>query len=322
MSIHTIRTIALGGLIVLAALPTAEASCGAATCAVNTHWNTQGLTGTEGWGGDLRYEYIDQNQLRHGRDKVTPGDPPQHDDELQTLNRNVVGTLDYNTRDWGVTVTLPLIQRDHKHIHHHDDEVHGESWQFDDLGDARVLGRLRLNGGAADGRSQHGLLAGLKLPSGDTTERNSDGDLAERTLQPGTGTTDVLAGYYVNQGFLLGDTASQRFARLLVQAPLNASGGYRPGNQYGLDVGLIAPALGTVSTLLQVNAVIKDRDRGPSSEAQNSGGSFVWLSPGVSVAAGNTARVYGFVQVPLYQRVNGYQLTANWTATAGLNWRF
>ena len=35
-----------------------------------------------------------------------------------------------------------------------------------------------------------------------------------------------------------------------------------------------------------------------------------------------SAQVYAFVQVPLYQAVNGVQLTADWSALAGVSWRF
>jgi hypothetical protein len=32
--------------------------------------------------------------------------------------------------------------------------------------------------------------------------------------------------------------------------------------------------------------------------------------------------VYTFAQVPLYQKVNGVQLTADWSAVVGVSWRF
>jgi len=32
--------------------------------------------------------------------------------------------------------------------------------------------------------------------------------------------------------------------------------------------------------------------------------------------------VYGYVQLPIYQYVNGVQLTADWAALAGVSWRF
>ncbi|MBI3575835.1 MAG: hypothetical protein HY083_09320, partial [Gammaproteobacteria bacterium] len=76
------------------------------------------------------------------------------------------------------------------------------------------------------------------------------------------------------------------------------------------------------SSLLQINTQIKDRDRGGEAEPRDSGGSFLWLSPGLSYTLTRAAKVYGFVQLPLYQRVNGIQLTAGWSAAAGASWHF
>jgi hypothetical protein len=82
------------------------------------------------------------------------------------------------------------------------------------------------------------------------------------------------------------------------------------------------PLTSAWSGLLQINAQIKDRDRGGEAEPRDSGGSFVWLSPGLNYALTRAAKIYGFVQLPLYQRVNGIQLTAGWTAAAGASWHF
>jgi hypothetical protein len=38
--------------------------------------------------------------------------------------------------------------------------------------------------------------------------------------------------------------------------------------------------------------------------------------------APRTATLYGFVQLPLYQYVNGVQLTAGWSAVAGVSVQF
>ena len=68
--------------------------------------------------------------------------------------------------------------------------------------------------------------------------------------------------------------------------------------------------------------MFRDRDRGDDAEPEDSGGTFLFVSPGVSVALG--ARVQGmlFVQLPLYQYVNGAQLTADYAVTCGLGVRF
>jgi hypothetical protein len=306
----------------LFATPPAHASCGAAFCTLNTHWESQGAWTGTGMRLDLRYEYIDLDQPLAGRERVPVGALPRHHDEVRTLNRNLVATLDYSiTSDWGVTVQAPWVDRRHWHIHNHHGAQLPQSWDFSDLGDMRVIAR---HGLASDGESlnTHGVIAGLKLPTGETDVTNADGDPAERTLQPGSGTTDLIAGMYLNGPMNFGTQIATGFLQAQIQYPLNARDDFRPGNQYLLDLGMAYPLTSSWSGLLQLNAQIKDRDRGGEAEAEDSGGSFLWLSPGLSYTLTRSAKLYGFVQLPLYQRVNGIQLTAGWTAAAGASWRF
>ena len=132
------------------------ASCGAAFCMVNTSWNTQGVWTEPGVRFDLRFEYIDQDQPMAGDSKVGVGEISQHHDEVRTINRNWLATVDYAfNAEWGVSATLPLIDRDHTHIHNHRGAKLTESWSFRELGDVRVLGRRqwheRERAGRADG---------------------------------------------------------------------------------------------------------------------------------------------------------------------------
>lgn len=296
-----------------------HASCGAAFCTLNTSWETQGVSTEPGLRVDLRYEYVNQDQPRAGRDKVSVGEIRQHHDEQRTLNRNVIGTIDYapSARD-GVSIQLPFVRRDHSHIHNHHGALIHDSWQFEGLGDIKIIGRRRLG----DGDSRSGVLYGVKLATGSTTRSNDDGDPAERSLQAGSGTTDAVMGFYTSSLSLWGETPVRVFVQGQVQAPTNARGGFRPGAQYSADVGIAYPAAGTWSGLLQLNASIKDRDRGWEAEPANSGGSFLWLSPGLSFALSRDVQWYGFVQLPAYQRVNGVQLTASTSVATGVHWRF
>ncbi len=50
----------------------AAASCGAAFCLVNTDWSAQGAWAESGARFDLRYETIDLDQPRRGRDCAPP----------------------------------------------------------------------------------------------------------------------------------------------------------------------------------------------------------------------------------------------------------
>ena len=44
----------------------------------------------------------------------------------------------------------------------------------------------------------------------------------------------------------------------------------------------------------------------------------VYLSPGISASITDKVGVYGFVQLPVYSRLDGYQLFPHWTAAADL----
>lgn len=70
---------------------------------------------------------------------------------------------------------------------------------------------------------------GLKLPTGKTDVTNDEGEVAERSRQPGTGTTDLIIGAYFRQA--IGTWNASWFTQLGWQAPLNSSDGYKPGQQ-------------------------------------------------------------------------------------------
>ena len=300
----------------------AAASCGSAFCMVNTNWNAQGAWIEPGARLDLRYEYIDQDQPRAGSRKVGVGELPQHHDEIRTINRNWLGTLDYMFNEkWGVSATLPFVSRDHSHIHHHMGEDLLETWHFSELGDARILGRRQWRAESVNAQRLDffGATFGLKLPTGRTDVRNADGDVAERTLPPGSGTTDVLFGGYFRRVF---GSGSSWFGDVLVQQPLNSHDEFKPGRRVSVDLGYRRDLGERLGLMLQLNFLHRARDSGNQAEPDDSGGKFVFLSPGVSYALGKNLQVYSFLQLPLYQYVNGVQLTADWAFVGGVSVRF
>ena len=74
--------------------------------------------------------------------------------------------------------------------------------------------------------------------------------------------------------------------------------------------------------MLQLNATHKNHDSGANAEPADSGSTNVFLSPGVSYRATRDVSLYGFLQQPLYQRVRGTQLTADWSAALGVSVQF
>jgi hypothetical protein len=305
--------------ILLLSISAAEASCGAAFCPINTQWNTQGVWTEPGWRADLRYEYIPQNQPRAGSDAISIGQIPHHHDEVKTINRNVLATLDYGfASGWGITTSLPVVERNHTHIHNHMGAQLLEQWDFTEIGDVQLLGRYQLNNW--DQPYVFGLYFGTKLPTGKFDAANDDGDVAERSLQPGTGTTDALFGFYVRENFLA--YKSSVFAQAIAQLPLNERDEYRPGEKLSVDLGYRYDATQRLSLMLQLNSQYKWRDSGLDAEPEDSGSRTLSLSPGIGYGLTKTLQVYGFVQKPLYQHVNGVQLTPDWSAVTGVSLHF
>ncbi len=298
-------------------IPVANASCGSAFCPVNTQWDVQGVWTEPGLRFDLRYEHIAQKQPRHGRSSVEVGEIHQHHDEVETINNNYLATLDYAfNRTWGVSLSAPVVERSHRHLHNHHGAVLVEDWDFAKIGDMRLSGRYQKPMGKFEAV---GLTFGLKLPTGDFNVSNSEGDVAERSLQPGTGTTDLLIGPFIRLPLSKDDSV---FSQLLLSKPLNERDGYEPGEQVVWDIGYRHALTEKISGLVQLNFNYKLKDSGEEAEPESSGSRSINFSPGLSYTLTENALLYGYGQIPLYQYVNGVQLTEDWAIITGVSFRF
>jgi hypothetical protein len=323
----TLKILSRARVAIAAALatiaPAAHASCGAAFCMVNTNWNMQGLAPQPGLRMDLRFEYIDQDQPRAGSDKIPFGRVRRHHDEIRTINRNYVATLDYTfNAQWAVIATAPFVDRAHSHIHNHGGVPLFEQWSFHGPGDVQVLGRRQwmLEHAASQSLSFFGLNFGLKLPTGEFDRRNASGALAERSLQPGSGTTDVLLGGFYSH--VMPAVSTSWFVQGLAQVPTAFREHYKPGKRFTVDAGVRYELTDAIGLMLQVNGLHRGRDRGREAESADTGGNFVFVSPGVSYAIAPGLQMYGFIQKPVYQYVNGVQIAADWSLLVGLSSRF
>lgn len=313
----------VGVLLAVTAHHQAEATCGASFCMVNTNWNLQGLAPETGFRADIRYEYIKQDQPMSGSSKVGFGQVPRHHDELNSTSRNWLVGLDYTFNpDWSVSATIPVVDRDHSHIHNHHGAKLLDTWNFTEVADVRVTGRRQWMTEQKEAKtlSYYGLNFGLKLPTGDRGVRNAAGDRAERGLQPGTGTTDIILGGHYSRVLPL--SSSSWFVQGQWQSALNSREDYKPGNRLSVDAGYRYELTDAFGIMLQVNALKRWKDSGLQAEPDDTGGTFLFISPGVSYAVTKGAQIYGFVQKPIYQYVNGVQLAASWSAVVGISAKF
>lgn len=313
----SIGRIAAAGAAILAV--NAQASCGSAFCLTNTNWESQGFFTGAGTRVDLRYEFVRQDALRSGTTRVSPSEEPGKEAELKTINRNVFVTVDHSfDRQWALSLQVPFIDRFHAHNVNEDEGRVRETWNFHRMGDVRVVGRYQFRDGD-DKSSSMGIRFGAKLPTGSRDITNDDGARAERSLQPGTGTTDVILGAYF---FGTIDPQSSWFAQVNALAATNSREEFKPGETIGVDFGYRRSLREGLDVLIQFNASRKGRDKGAQAEPDDSGGTFVSISPGLSLTVSPSIRLYTFLQLPVYQRVNGTQLTTRWSGVAGVNFAF
>ena len=309
---RTVYAIALG---VLAPSALACSSCG---CTLSSDWLVQGGQ-YSGFHADFRFDYFNQDDLRTGTRRVDRGSlelPNEREVQQETINRNYNLFLDYSPQasDWGFSAQVPYFDRYHTSILEGDTGV--STSHTKGIGDVRLTARYR---GLSDDKSV-GVQFGVKLPTGsihnDFIAGPQEGEPLDRGLQPGTGTTDLLVGAYT-MGAVNRDW--DWFGEAILQQPLNSREDFKPGTGLNLTVGARYMSFENVRPQIQVNARIEGREKGLNADVDNSGATLVYLSPGVNVKLTNSASLYGYLQVPISQRVNGLQLEPRWSASVGVH---
>lgn len=303
-------------------------ACAACGDTVSAAWQTQGLITTPGLTWGLAYNYVNQNQQRYGRSAASPAQIDNllaagQEIEAYTRTQTVTASLNYTDDTWGVIGEIPLLSRTHA--------TWGTTAPLGStyltsaqsaVGDIRVVGRY--TGFSAQRAS--GLLLGVKLPTGATNMMFNDGTPVDRSLQIGSGSTDVIFGGYTagtisTYGWFVQGTVQHAIA---TQA-LNGLD-YRPGDAYQLNAGIREAEFGEkLSPMLQFNAIHRRPDTGAAATppdaltgGPSTGGTLAYLAPGAALRLGAGLSAYGFVQLPVYQNVNSLQLAPRYTLTIGM----
>ena len=294
-------------------------ACSTCGCTLNTDLGNQGTEGGKGWRVDLRYDLVDQTQLREGASAVSVPIPAAVEVEQRTRNTYYDFGLDYGfSRAWGVNLQLPFIGRFHTTYDVGDTRLSTSDYTHK-LGDVRVLGRY--TGFSPDMSS--GLLFGLKLPTGATDTQfisgPNRGQPVDPTLQPGSGTTDALLGAYHFDDL---NASLGWFGQALYQHALDQHAGFKPGDTFNMNLGLRFYWGDVVTPQLQFNYQVRARDSGAAADPQDTGGRILYLSPGLTFAFDSGWHGFAFLQVPLHQYVNGLQLTPRRIISLGASYSF
>jgi len=303
-------------------------ACAACGCTLSKDWGTQGIGMTPGFSADLSYSYINQRQQRYGSGTASSTllnslNGTGQEIEDYTTTRSTTTVLNYTSDTWSVSTLLPFMQRTHGTYGNpgYPTTVNYSSSADGGIGDISVVGKYT---GFSDDKTA-GIIAGVKLPTGSTSANFNAGDASNTPLDPslqiGTGSTDIILG-----GFLTGSISKYGwFAQGTVQHAVAtksiAGADYRPGDAYSLNTGIRYAKFGAKFTpMLQLNYIHRAPDKVGGTPLD--GGTLVYLTPGASLRVGGGTSVYSFVQLPVYQYVNGLQLIPHYTLTLGVSHSF
>jgi hypothetical protein len=171
-----------------------------------------------------------------------------------------------------------------------------------------------------------GLIFGLKLPTGNFTAKGFD-----RDTQLGTGSTDLILGGF-HRGLITGDNAWQYFAQVRWTEPflqqsafdeeLGFRGDYRPGSSLDGAIGIVynngynIAGFDKIAPVLQILGSHRQPDTGASAHTGDTGYDRLLIAPGLDFTKvindqeNKTVKLYGDVEIPIYQRTNGNQIVS------------
>jgi hypothetical protein len=338
---HVARILRRAAIASAAALFCASAllaSCGSAMCPMDPQ--SLNLPLPRQFTLDFSFQYIDQDQVRIGRDEGTVGQIPSHHDEVRTLNRAAGLLANYATSDRLVlSAYVPFVSRYHEHIEDTHVDSHElavspksvrhdvkETWSFDDLGDASVTARYRMT-------PKLWATGGVELPTGERRPKNEDGEIAETTLAPGSGSVDLFGGLVfqsqvpvptLSHGVLGNAAVMPFFAGASFRWNGRGTDDYQLGEELFVNAGVLYPVFTNLQVIAQVNAEFRSKDDvGDTDEdPDHTGRSSVYFSPGLRVGLPGGIAAYWIVQIPVYQRVNGIQLASDYNLLGGVQARF
>jgi hypothetical protein len=310
----------------------AEASCGSSNCTL-IRGSQSGLANEGRFVVDLSYRYIRQTDKKKGSSdfdgtvdvaKVEfegPAIEPAHHREFRTINELAQLDVSYGvTERFTISINVPFLNdRKHEHI----DGIGTGTPEFTNQDGTSGFGDITLMAKyAALHTTKHLLIAGvgLKFATGDFKLRNSEGNINEPTIMPGTGSNDPVISALYNYFFIPNKlsffaSASHRFTT-------ENSLDYEFGDSTFIDGGVSYQLNEKINLIAQINTRVSRRDEFLGMDVPNTGVTFVNVTPGVVLTASENVSLYTHVQIPVYQRVNEVNLVPNFGIMAGISYGF
>ena len=153
---------------------------------------------------------------------------------------------------------------------------------------------------------QASLLAGIKLPTGDTNERNAHGERLPPDDQPGTGSWDPMVGLAISYPFgnFSWDTSS--IYRSSTQGSQNITLGDQANFNTALTYNFPKSGRFKPAAVFEINGIWQGQ-QSSDHEDQSHGGLIISLSPGLRMAIDDTTITNLSLSFPVITHLNGNQ---------------
>ncbi len=317
-------------VLALAVPDAAHATCGSTACFLST-LTQDGPLPRHGFRMDLSYRYVDQSRKREGSSStdevLTPGVDfanqelePDHHREIKTGFHVVEADLSFGlTSRLSLLASVPLVAaKHHEHVVIEDGEEHfSDGDGTTGFGDVQVGARYSI---LASPRDLLVPYVAVKLPTGAHERLDSEGEITEPSLQPGTGTTDLIGGFTYSHQITMGRTEIFLTGGYRHNGTSNLE--YRMGDEGLASAGLTQTFGGSWTANLQVNLRHGGRDRYLGEDVPSTGSTLVNVTPGLTYRASPRMSLYVFAGLPLHQHVNEAQLTPRVGIVAGFSRQF
>jgi hypothetical protein len=283
----------------------------------------------------LTYSYTEMNKLREGahersvEDVKNAGVYTSIPTDMDMIKYTLTAGYGLSPR-FKVFASFPFVRNTMDMTH----KMMGE-WMdmsmdpVEGLGDITLMGLYRVWADRELRPSQSfSVAAGVKLPTGDYTKKNSNGKLIHAHMQPGTGSWDpIFSVIYTRMGPSL-----LMQADLTYQLTTENSKGYEFGDSFAANLS----AKYALSRFFNITGDVIYLNTGKSSDEdlayfkpgsleddpENTGGQSIWLSPGIEIMPVKNLSLGFKYQFPAWEDVNGIQLVSTSRILTSLSYTF
>ncbi|MCF6158823.1 MAG: transporter [wastewater metagenome] len=223
---------------------------------------------------------------------------------------------------WFESINFREAESDHDHAHDHGhDEAGILRGDPDGITDLWLFGKYRFYRGP---QGHWAVLAGIKFPTGEEDKENSAGEKIEPGDQPGSGSYDFLAGLaysrWLTKEWTL-DTNIQYIFRT------EGSRDFKVGDRMDWNLAMayqIIPrnTYPNIAPVGEINVRYLFRDEENGRDEPNSGGTTVFLSPGIRLGITPHLNAGALVSFPVFQNLLGEQLETDFKVTVTVGYNF